>query len=54
MWVVFGLVVVWVVPSPKFQAYEAMVPTGLDEAKALKVVGFPGVPGVKEKAAVGA
>ena len=31
-----------------------MVPIGEDEAEALKVVGLPGVPAVKLKAAVGA
>ena len=54
MWVVVALVVVAVVPSPKFQAYEAIDPTGEVEAEALKVVGLPGVPDVVVKAAVGA
>ena len=52
MWEIVGIVVVVKIPSPKFHAYVAMVPTGDEESEPLKKTVKPLTAVVKE--AVGA
>ena len=51
---VVAVVVVAVAPSPKFQAYEAMLPYATVDADASKVVASPSADPVTESAATGA
>ena len=54
VWVVVGVFVVVVVPSPKSQTYEAIFPKATVEAEASKLVGRPASAGSAERRATGA